>query len=47
VERAVSEPDDQLRQALGLRLTRDLHVIDYAALFDPSGKLVYQSAEKR
>ncbi|WP_020176703.1 sensor histidine kinase [Methyloferula stellata] len=39
--RAVAESDADLRRALDLRLTRDLRRIDYAALFDARGRLVY------
>ena len=38
---AITEPDDWLKRALDLRLTRDLRLIDYAALFNAQGQLVY------
>ncbi len=41
MKRAVTESDAELRRALDLRLTRDLRRIDYAALFDAQGKLLY------
>jgi signal transduction histidine kinase len=42
-EAAKSEGDSQaeLRRALQLRLTRDIHRLDIVALFDPSGALVF------
>jgi signal transduction histidine kinase len=41
VASAASESDDRLKKTLELRLTRDLRRIDYAALFEASGKLIY------
>lgn len=41
VARAAKMPAEELRRDLDLRLTQDLRHIDYAALFDASGKLVY------
>ncbi len=42
-EAAKSEGDSQadLRRALQLRLTRDIHRLDFVALFDPDGALVF------
>src|SRR5580658_10724549 len=42
-EAAKSEGDSQveLRRALQLRLTRDIHRLDFVALFDPNGGLVF------
>jgi signal transduction histidine kinase len=42
-EAAKSEGDSQadLRRALQLRLTRDIHRLDFVALFDPNGALVF------
>ncbi len=37
-DRAVNYTDAELKNALELRLTRDLRRLDYAAFFDPSGK---------
>jgi len=41
VAKAVSDPEDQIRRELELRLTGDLRRLDYAALFDKDGRLVY------
>ena len=41
VARAQVEPEYRLKQALDRRLTSDLRHIDFAALFDSSGKLIY------
>jgi signal transduction histidine kinase len=42
-EAAKSEGDSEteLRRALQLRLTRDIHRLDFVALFDPNGALVF------
>jgi signal transduction histidine kinase len=42
-EAAKSQGDSQaeLRRALQLRLTRDIHRLDFVALFDPSGALIF------
>src|ERR1700744_3420602 len=40
VARSSKVPVEQLRQDLDLRLTRDLRHVDYAALYDPKGKLI-------
>src|SRR5271166_5198891 len=42
-EAAKSENDSEaeLRRALQLRLTRDIHRLDFVALFDPNGALVF------
>lgn len=39
--KGVSDSDDRLRQALDLRLTRDLRRLDYVALFDANGALAF------
>jgi signal transduction histidine kinase len=41
VARSAGMSGDQLRQDLDLRLTQDLRHVDYSALFDADGKLVY------
>jgi signal transduction histidine kinase len=41
MERAISQPEDQLRRALDLRVTSDLRVIDYAAQFDADRKFIH------
>ena len=39
--KGVSESDGELRRALELRLTRDLRRLDYVALFDKEGELIF------
>ena len=39
--KGVTDSDDQLRRELDLRITRDLRQVDYVAVFDPSGALVF------
>ena len=41
VARAVTQPEDRLKRELELRFTSDLRRLDYAALFDNTGKLQY------
>jgi len=41
VARAVTQPEDRLEHEIELRFTSDLRRLDYAALFDQSGKLQY------
>jgi signal transduction histidine kinase len=41
VARSADVPAERLRQDLDLRLTQDLRHVDYAALFDAQGKLIY------
>lgn len=41
VAKAVNDSEDQVRDELDLRLTGDLRRLDYAALFDKNGKLLY------
>jgi signal transduction histidine kinase len=41
VARAVAQPEDGLKRELELRFTSDLRQLDYAALFDNTGKLQY------
>jgi signal transduction histidine kinase len=45
VARAVAQPDDRLKRELELRFTSDLRRLDYAALFDKSGKLQFGNVE--
>lgn len=40
VAKVVDQPQSQLTQELHLRLTQSLHQLDYAALFDPDGRLI-------
>ena len=39
--KGVEDSDDRLRRELDLRITRDLRRVDYVAVFDPSGALVF------
>ncbi|MDQ6703172.1 MAG: HAMP domain-containing histidine kinase [Pseudomonadota bacterium] len=41
VARAVTQPEDRIKRELELRFTSDLRRLDYAALFDTTGKLQY------
>ena len=41
VARSAGMPADKLRQDLDLRLTQDLRHVDYAALYDAQGRLIY------
>jgi signal transduction histidine kinase len=41
VARAVTQPEDRVKRELELRFTSDLRRLDYAALFDNTGKLQY------
>jgi hypothetical protein len=41
VARAVTQPEDRLKRELALRFTSDLRRLDYAALFDNTGKPQY------
>ncbi|HUB65086.1 MAG TPA: HAMP domain-containing sensor histidine kinase [Methylocella sp.] len=43
--RAVSLPEDRVKRELERRFTSDLRQLDYAALFDQSGKLQYGNVE--
>lgn len=45
VARAVTQPEDRLQHELELRFTSDLRRLDYAALFDKTGKLQYGNVE--
>ena len=45
VARAVTQPEDRLQHELELRYTSDLRRLDYAALFDKTGKLQYGNVE--
>jgi len=45
VARAVTQPEDRLQREIELRFTSDLRRLDYAALFDQSGKLQYGNVE--
>jgi signal transduction histidine kinase len=44
--KGVSESDSELRRALDLRLTRDLRRLDYVALYNPDGSLVFGNVAK-
>ena len=39
--KSVGDSEAQLRRALELRLTRDIRRLDYVAVFDPGGRLVF------
>lgn len=41
VARAVTQPEERIKRELDLRFTADLRRLDYAALFDKTGKLLY------
>jgi len=45
VARAVVQPEERVQRELELRFTSDLRKLDYAALFDKSGKLRYGNIE--
>jgi hypothetical protein len=45
VARAIAQPEDSVRRELELRFTSDLRKLDYAALFDMSGKLRYGNVD--
>jgi hypothetical protein len=45
VARAVTQPEDRIKRELEIRFTSDLRRLDYAALFDKSGKLQYGNVE--
>jgi signal transduction histidine kinase len=45
VARAVAQPENRVKRELELRFTSDLRRLDYAALFDKSGKLQYGNVE--
>src|SRR5271166_463228 len=45
VAKAVNQTKPQLLRELNLRITRDLRRLDYAALFDPDGKLISGNLE--
>ncbi len=47
VEKAASSDDDRLRRALSLRLTRDFRRVNYVALYDSSGRLVFGNLDHR
>ena len=46
-EKAASSDDDRLRRALSLRLTRDFRRLNYVALYDSSGALVFGNFDHR
>lgn len=46
-EKAASSNDDWLRRALSLRLTRDFRRLNYVALYDSSGALVFGNLDRR
>ena len=39
--------DDRLRRALSLRLTRDFRRLNFVALYDPSGQLVFGNLDRK
>ena len=46
-EKAAASDDDRLRRALSLRLTRDFRRLNFVALYDPSGRLVFGNLDRR
>ncbi len=46
-EKAASADEDRLRRALSLRLTRDFRRLNYVALYDPAGALVFGNLDRR
>ena len=46
-EKAASSDEDRLRRALSLRLTRDFRRLNYVALYDASGALVFGNLDRR
>src|SRR5271167_448389 len=46
-EKAAASDEDRLRRALSLRLTRDFRRLNYVALYDPSGALVFGNLDHR
>ena len=44
-EKSAADSEERLRRALALRLTRDIRRLDYVALFDPSGRIVFGDLE--
>ena len=46
-EKAASSNEDRLRRALSLRLTRDFRRLNYVALYDSSGALVFGNLDRR
>jgi signal transduction histidine kinase len=46
-EKAASSDEDRLRRSLSLRLTRDFRRLNYVALYDPEGALVFGNLDRR
>ncbi len=46
-EKAASSDEDRLRRSLSLRLTRDFRRLNYVALYDPAGALVFGNLDRR
>jgi len=46
-EKAAASDEDRLRRSLSLRLTRDFRRLNYVALYDPAGALVFGNLEHR
>ncbi|WP_298429470.1 HAMP domain-containing sensor histidine kinase [Rhodoblastus sp.] len=46
-ETAAASDDARLRRALSLRLTRDFRRLDYVALFDSSGRILFGNLERK
>ena len=46
-EKAAASDEDRLRRSLSLRLTRDLRRLNYVALYDASGALVFGNLDRR
>ncbi len=46
-EKAAAADDDRLRRSLSLRLTRDFRRLNFVALYDPEGALVFGNLDRR
>ena len=46
-EKAAESDDDRLKRALSLRLTRDFRRLNFVALYDSSGRLVFGNLEQK
>ncbi|MDI9848950.1 HAMP domain-containing sensor histidine kinase [Rhodoblastus sp. 17X3] len=46
-EKAAASDDERLQRALSLRLTRDFRRLNFVALYDPSGKLVFGNLDRK
>jgi signal transduction histidine kinase len=46
-EKAAASDDERLQRALSLRLTRDFRRLNFVALYDPSGNLVFGNLDRK